>query len=64
MNQSPVKKINVLFVGAEADPLIKVGGLGDIAGSLPQAIQSLNRHPSADIQVDIRLALPFHTPLT
>ena len=63
MSQSPVKKINVLFVGAEADPLIKVGGLGDIAGSLPQAIQSLNRHPSADIQVDIRLALPFHTPL-
>lgn len=63
MTPKPVKKINVLFIGAEADPLIKVGGLGDVAGSLPQAIQSLNHDPSVEIQVDIRLALPFHAPI-
>ena len=63
MIKKPIRKINVLFIGAEADPLIKVGGLGDVSGSLPQAIQALNLDSPEDIQVDIRLALPFHTPI-
>ncbi len=42
----------VLFVTSEAHPLIKTGGLGDVAGSLPAALRALN--------CDIRLVLPAY----
>lgn len=51
------KTIRVLFLASEADPFIKVGGLGDVAGSLPYALQSLGD------DIDVRLALPFHTSI-
>ena len=46
--------LRILFIAAEADPLVKVGGLGDVAGSLPLAI----KHSRPEI--DIRLAIPFY----
>lgn len=53
--------INVLFMAAEADPFIKIGGLGDVAGSLPRALRtvgaSVNLLPA---DLDVRLVLPFH----
>ncbi len=50
--------LRVLFITAEAEPFIKIGGLGDYAGSLPKAISELNL--SKRSKVDIRVVLPFH----
>lgn len=48
------KNLRVLFVVAEASPFVKVGGLGDVAGSLPSALKGLPQMP------DVRVVLPFH----
>ncbi len=50
--------INVLFLAAEAEPYVKVGGLGDVAGSLPRALRALS---SEDVKLDVRLVLPYHS---
>jgi starch synthase len=49
--------INVLFLAAEAEPFVKVGGLGDVAGTLPRALRALSNN---EIKVDVRLVLPHH----
>ncbi len=46
--------LKVWFLAAEAQPLIKVGGLGDVAGTLPPALCRLPQKP------DVRLVLPLH----
>ncbi len=52
--------IKVLFVAAEADPLVKVGGLGDVSGSLPAALNTLSPEEINGHEIDVRLVLPFH----
>ena len=47
--------IRVLFLAAEADPFVKVGGLGDVTAALPRALRAL-----PDSMLDVRLALPHH----
>ncbi|MBW1680598.1 MAG: glycogen synthase GlgA [Deltaproteobacteria bacterium] len=42
----------VLFVSPEASPLAMTGGLGDVAGALPQALLRLG--------ADVRVVLPFY----
>lgn len=49
--------INVLFLAAEAEPFVKVGGLGDVAGTLPRALRALSND---EINIDVRLVLPQH----
>ena len=44
--------MKILFASSEAHPLIKTGGLADVAGSLPRAIRNL-RH-------DIRVIIPAY----
>ncbi len=51
------RTIHVLFLAAEADPFVKVGGLGDVAGSLPRALRALSND---EIKLDVRLVLPYH----
>lgn len=53
-------KLNVLFIASEAEPFIKVGGLGDVAGSLPLAIHKLKADLSNYPDVEIRLVIPFY----
>jgi len=53
--------IKVLFIASEADPLIKVGGLGDIAGSLPRALRTVGSSSNLlPTELDVRLVIPFH----
>jgi starch synthase len=52
--------ISVMFMAAEADPFVKVGGLGDVAGALPRALRSLPADVMGEVKLDIRLVLPLH----
>jgi len=61
VNKRP--SINVLFIASEADPLIKIGGLGDVAGSLPLALKKLTTQADSTVDLDIRLALPYYSQL-
>lgn len=48
----------ILFVAAEALPFASTGGLGDVIGSLPEAIVK------ADKSADVRVALPMHAKIS
>ncbi|KAF0106476.1 MAG: starch synthase [Anaerolineaceae bacterium] len=52
--------INVLFLAAEAEPFVKVGGLADVAGSLPLALRALPYQATHGAALDVRLVLPLH----
>jgi starch synthase len=54
------KTINILFLAAEAEPFVKVGGLADVAGSLPLALRDLPEQAARGFKLDVRLVLPLH----
>lgn len=47
--------MKVLFVAAEASPFVKVGGLGDVIGGLPAALNENG--------VDARVVLPLYSSI-
>lgn len=57
------ESLNILFLAAEAEPFIKVGGLGDVAGSLPRFIRELPSEVTNGVAADVRLVLPMHPVL-
>ena len=48
----------ILFVAAEAVPFASTGGLGDVIGSLPEAIVKTDKN------ADVRVVLPLHSKVT
>lgn len=48
-------ELKILFATSEAAPLIKTGGLADVSGALPAALQALG--------ADVRVLLPGYTPV-
>ena len=47
--------MKILYAAGEAAPFIKVGGLGDVAGALPQALRALGH--------DIRVVIPMYSAI-
>lgn len=45
-----MNNLKIIFVASECTPIAKVGGLGDVIGSLPKALK--------DLSVDVRICLP------
>lgn len=52
--------IKVLFLAVEAEPFVKIGGLADVAGSLPLALRRLPAQATNGVSLDVRLVLPLH----
>jgi starch synthase len=52
--------LRILFVASEAEPFVKIGGLGDVAGSLPQALLQLRPSQTRNQFIDVRLIIPLH----
>jgi starch synthase len=61
MKNMPTETLKVLFAASEAEPFIKVGGLGDVAGTLPGALVSYFQETPDLPTLDFRLFIPFHS---
>ena len=59
-SSSHPEALKILFIASEAEPLVKVGGLGDVAGSLPPALMALDQSEVEGKRLDVRLVIPFH----
>jgi len=55
MTEEDLNRPSVLFAASEMAPLVKTGGLADVAGSLTSALASLG--------CDVRVVLPYYGDL-
>jgi len=46
------RKLSILMVSAEAHPFAKVGGLADVIGALPRALENLGH--------EVKVAIPYY----
>lgn len=49
---------SILFVGSEISPFAATGGLGDVLGSLPEAIKAENEN------IDVRAVMPLYSKIS
>ena len=56
-----VRRINVGYLSVEAVPFVKVGGLADVSGSLPNSIVTLAKESPDKLEIDLRIILPLHS---
>jgi len=61
MKSNLTESLKVLFSTSEAEPFIKIGGLGDVAGSLPLALQYYFQNSPRLPKLDLRIFIPFHS---
>jgi starch synthase len=54
------KVLRVLYIASEAGPFVKIGGLGDVAGTLPPMLSRLQPADTGGWKIDIRLVIPYH----
>ncbi len=58
MNKTaPAEKLRILFVSPEVTPFAATGGLGEVAGSLPEALNRQRKIPC-----DCRVIMPLYRP--
>ncbi|BCY19073.1 glycogen synthase [Leptolinea sp. HRD-7] len=63
MKNPSTDTLKVLFAASEAEPFVKVGGLGDVAGTLPDALVSYFKKTPNLPTLDFRLFIPFHSKI-
>jgi len=50
-----MSKLKILFAVSEASPFIATGGLGEVAGSLPESLSQKYKN-----EIDIRIIIPLY----
>ncbi len=58
------RTLRILFIASEAEPIIKIGGLGDVVGTLPHFLSRLSAEDLNGFELDVRIAIPFYPTIS